>query len=100
MPKSFYELDYIIEINEKRIEQYLSAYQKVLERVTNIILIYSAITIFLISIIKTVFFNKDCPWFLYTCFAAFVLLFLVSLYYTVRLVIPVEIAYLTAPKKY
>jgi hypothetical protein len=100
MPKSFYDLDYIIEINEKRIEQYLSAYQKVLERLTNIILIYSAITIFLISIIKIVFFNKDCPWSLYTCFGVFALLFLASLYHTVRLIMPVEIAYLDAPKKY
>jgi hypothetical protein len=100
MAKSFYDLDYIIEINEKRIEQYLSAYQKVLERLTNIILIYSAITIFLISIIKIVFFNKECPWFLYTCFAAFALLFSVSLFHAVRLIIPVEIAYLDAPKKY
>jgi hypothetical protein len=64
---------YIIEINERRIEQYLSAYQKVLERLTNIILIYSAITIFLISVIKIVFQNKDCPLILYPCFGAFVL---------------------------
>lgn len=50
--KSFYNLDYIIEINEKRHEQYTSAYQKVLERFTIIILIYSALTIFLIPLIK------------------------------------------------
>jgi hypothetical protein len=100
MPKSFYDLDYIIEINEKRIEQYISAYQKVLERLTNIILIYSAITIFMISVIKIVFFNKDCPWSLYTCFAAFAFLFSISLYHTVRLIIPVDITYLDAPKKY
>jgi hypothetical protein len=100
MPKSFYDLDYIIEINEKRIEQYISAYQKVLERLTNIILIYSAITIFLNSIIKIVFLNKDCPLFLYPCFGVFVLLFTVSLYYTVRLIIPVEIYNLTMPRKY
>lgn len=100
MPKSFYDLDYIIEINEKRIEQYLSAYQKVLEKLTNIILIYSAITIFLTSIIKIVFLNKDCPLFLYPCFGAFALLFTVSLYYTVRLIIPVEVYFLTAPRKY
>ena len=52
------------------------------------------------SQLKIVFLNKDCPWFLYTCFGAFVILFTVSLYYTVRLIIPVEIAYLTAPRKY
>ncbi len=46
IPKSFYDLDCIIEINESRLEQYTSAYQKVLERLTNVILIYSALTIF------------------------------------------------------
>jgi hypothetical protein len=100
MPKSFYDLDYIIEINEKRIEQYLTAYQKVLERFTNIILIYSAITIFLFSIIKIVLFNKDCPAFLLACFIAFIVLFTISLLYTVRFIIPIDVAYLSAPKKY
>ena len=100
MAKSFYELDYIIEINEKRIEQYLSAYQKVLERFTNIIVIYSAMTIFLTSILKTVFLNKDCPWFLHVCFIAFFIPFLISLIYTVKLVIPVNVAYLRAPEEY
>lgn len=49
--QSFYSFDYLISINEKRAKQYLTAYQKVIERFTNIILIYSAITIFLIPII-------------------------------------------------
>ena len=57
--KSFYDLDYIIELNEKRLEQYTSAYQKVLERLTNIILIYSAITIFLVPIFSRWVFGWD-----------------------------------------
>jgi len=100
MSKSFYDLDYIIEINERRIEQYLAAYQKVLERLTNIILIYSAITIFLTSVIKIVFFSKECPWVIYTCFTLFILLFIISLYNTIRLIIPVQIPYLNGPKIY
>jgi hypothetical protein len=100
MAKSFYDLDYIIEINEKRIEQYLSAYQKVLDRLANIILIYSAITIFLVSVIKVVFFNRHCPLTLLICFTVFVILFLLSVYNTVRLIIPVNVAYLTTPDKY
>jgi len=43
MSRSFYELDYIIEISEKRLAEYTALYQKVLERFTNIILIYSAL---------------------------------------------------------
>jgi len=57
-PKSFYDLDYIIEINEARYDQYTSAYSKVLEKYTNIILIYSAIAIFLIPIIQDIVEDK------------------------------------------
>ncbi|MDB5205878.1 MAG: hypothetical protein JWR72_953 [Flavisolibacter sp.] len=98
--KSFYDLDYIIELNEKRLAQYTSAYQKVLERLTNIILIYSAITIFLVPIFRDVFLAEIRHWLLFICFAVFAVLFLISVYFTIRLVIPVEIAYLQMPKRY
>jgi hypothetical protein len=97
--KSFYDLDYIIEINEHRFEHYVSAYQKVLERLTHIILIYSAITIYLVPIIQDVIFEKNTTW-LYICFTLFSGLFLISLFHTVRLIMPAQIAYLEAPKKY
>lgn len=74
--KSFYSLDYIIQINESRHEQYTSAYQKILERFTNIILIYSAITIFIIPLIQDVFIPKIQDWMLCIIFLIFVILFL------------------------
>ncbi len=99
-PKSFYELDYIIELNKKRLEQYTLAYQKVLERLTNIILIYSAITIFLLPIVQDIFLPGITHWLLYICFLIFAILFLISIGFTIRLVIPIEVAYLEMPKKY
>jgi len=54
MSKSFYDLDYIIEISEKRLAEYTTSYQKVLERLTNIILVYSALGIFFIPLIQHV----------------------------------------------
>ncbi|MDH7461384.1 hypothetical protein QEG73_08835 [Chitinophagaceae bacterium 26-R-25] len=98
--KSFYDLDYIIEINEKRVEQYMSAYQKVLERLTNIILIYSALTFFLFTIIQEVFLEDGCHWLMKACFAAFALLLGSSLFFTVKLIIPVDVGYLENPKPY
>ncbi|RZJ56013.1 MAG: hypothetical protein EOO44_01090 [Flavobacterium sp.] len=98
--KSFYELDYLIEINEKRSEQYLSAYQKVLERFTNIILVYSAFTIFLVQIIQDVFLSTRQDLVFYICFGLFTLLFIISLVFTIRLIYPVEVAYLDKPEKY
>lgn len=37
MAKPFYELDGIIEMNEKRLSEYTVLYQKVFDRLTNII---------------------------------------------------------------
>jgi len=98
--KSFYDLDYIIEINEQRLEQYTSAYQKVLERLTNIILIYSAITIFIVPIAHDIFFLEIKSLFLDICFAIFIILFIISVIFTIKLVIPIEVAYLEIPKRY
>src|SRR5947209_20001981 len=98
MAKSFYDLDYIIEINEKRVEQYTTAYQQVLGKLTNIILIYSALAIFLIPIIQEVF-SGTFNWYLDICFALFCVLFFISVGYTIRLIFPKELAYLAEPDK-
>lgn len=98
--KSFYNLDYIIEINERRHEQYTAAYQKILERFTNIILIYSAITIFLIPLIKELLVVHTKSVFFIVAFCLFAIFFIISITFTVRLIIPVSVAYLEIPKKY
>lgn len=99
-PGTFYDLEYIISKNEKRIEDYISAYQKVLERFTNIIIIYSAIAIFLVPICQDICNYEIKHWLSITCFVIFACLFLVSLYFTVRLLLPVEVSYLSSPKRY
>ncbi len=98
--KSFYELDYIIEVSEQRLDQYTSAYQKVLEKLTHLILIYSAIAIFLIPLIQdTALFKILNPIFI-IFLVIFLLLLIISVYFTVRLLIPVEVAYLSFPRRY
>lgn len=98
--ETFYDLEYIIKINEKRIEEYISAYQKVLERFTNIIIIYSAIAIFLVPICQDICFAEVKHWLLLSCFIVFCGLFLISLYNTIRLIMPVEVSYLKSPRSY
>ncbi|HET6253373.1 MAG TPA: hypothetical protein VFE32_04840 [Puia sp.] len=98
--KSFYDLDYIIEINEHRLEQYTTAYQKVMERLTHILLIYSGITIFLIPLVEDgALFRIRSP-----VFVGFLLMFLgllaASVAYTVKLIIPVRVVYLGFPRRY
>ena len=97
---SFYDLDYIIEINEKRLEQYSNAYQKNIDKFTNLLIIYSAITIFLIPIIQTLFLSEARHWLHYVAFSLFAIPFIYSIIFTIRLLIPVEVAYLVEPKIY
>ena len=98
MANSFYDLDYIISLGEKRTDLYLSAYQGVLGRLTNIILIYSAIGIYLIPIIQDLIDGAKVVFFLF----AMVLLIMVaiSVMYTIRLLIPVQVAYLEVSDRY
>jgi hypothetical protein len=100
MANSFYDLDYIIEINEKRAEDYSAAYQKVQERFTNIILIYSGIAIYLVPIIQDIFPLEIKNYWLYAIFVVFLIPFCFSLYNTIRLVIPVQIADPDSPDQY
>ena len=76
MENSFYDLDYIITLGEKRVDLYLSAYQGVLGRLTNIILIY------------------------YVAAAIFLGIIITSVIYTIRLLIPIRVAYLEVSDRY
>jgi len=98
MDNSFYDLDYIIEMGEKRVEIYTSAYQMILGRLTNIILIYSAIGIYLISIIQDVIDGANIFYLLIA--GLFLIMTIMSVNYTIRLLIPVNVAYLEISKRY
>lgn len=95
--KSFYDLDYMIEINEQRLEQYTSAVEKVMDLLTNIIVIYSAMSIFLVPIVKMMFWSGSNDWVLFISFALFGLLLCISVFYTVRFIIPRRLALLQIP---
>jgi hypothetical protein len=100
MSISFYSLDYIIEVNQKRLEEYNTFIQKVLERFTHIILIYSGLGIFLISLIQHVLDADIEGVFFYIFFITFSSLLILSLIYFFKLLLPAEIAYLDPPKRY
>ncbi|HWK07458.1 MAG TPA: hypothetical protein VNS58_27690 [Puia sp.] len=89
--KSFYDFDYIIEMSEKRVEQYTSAYQLILGRLTNIILIYSALGIYLVPIIQDI--SQIPSVFFRIGVGLFIVMIIVSVVFTIRLLMPVDIAY-------
>jgi hypothetical protein len=100
MAKSFYDLDYIIEINEKRLAEYTALYQKVLERLTNIILVYSALGIFLVPLTQHVMAADIKGVWFYMAYCCFAVLLAISVLYLIRLLLPIDIAYLDPPRKY
>jgi hypothetical protein len=100
MALSFYNLDYIIEINQKRLEEYNASLQLVLGRLTNIILIYSGLGIFLVTFIQHAIDGDLGTISFYFVFSVFAILLILSLYYFIRLLLPEEIAYLDPPEKY
>lgn len=98
MENSFYDLDYIISLGEKRVDLYLSAYQAVLGRLTNIILVYSAIGIYLIPIIQDLI--NGAKWTYYLVATILLSTLVTSVTYTIRLLIPINIAYLEVSDRY
>ncbi|MFP5042412.1 hypothetical protein [Parasediminibacterium sp. JCM 36343] len=100
--KSFYSLDYIIEINEKRLEQYSEAYQKNYNRFTNLLFIYSILGLFLVQLTQRLIFDNIGCWFDWNhlCFYFYIVVLGFSLFNTIRLLMPISVAYLDEPKIY
>ncbi|HEX2608001.1 MAG TPA: hypothetical protein VHK91_11500 [Flavisolibacter sp.] len=100
MTNSFLDLDYIIALNEKRVNESQDSYAKVLERLPTLVIIYTALAIFIVPLIQRLLLHEIMNLIYSICFLAYVLLFGYSVYYTVRFMIPVKVAYLQAPKMY
>jgi hypothetical protein len=98
MENSFYDLDYIITLGEKRVDIYLSAYQGVLGRLTNIIIIYSAIGIYLIPIIQDLIDGATMVY--YVTGSIFLGTIVTSVIFTIRLLFPIKVAYLEVSDRY
>jgi hypothetical protein len=99
MPISFYDLDYYIEINEKREADLRAEYDKILGKVSNILIVYSGISVFIIAICKDFFTPPINSWYL-LFLGLFSLFFLVSFIYTILFLYPKTTPYLAQPKDY
>ena len=97
--KSFYDLDYIIELNEKRLESYQANYQKTQEKLSTLMIFYSIIGFFLFPIIDLII-NENSSIFFKIGFGFLILFVLVSIYYFIRFLMPVNVAYLNSPRVY
>ncbi|SFN20656.1 hypothetical protein SAMN05428949_1917 [Chitinophaga sp. YR627] len=99
--KSFYDLDYIIELNEQRLEQYANALQKNTEKFTTLLVLYSAFCIFLVPVCQKLFIERvvrDVGF--YWAFYGFAVFFGVSLVFAVLQMLPERLRMLPDPKIY
>lgn len=99
--KSFYDLDYIIELNEQRLEQYANALQKNTEKFTTLLVLYSALCIFLVPVCQKLFIEQvvqDVGF--YWAFYGFSGLFAVSLVFTVLQMLPEKLLISPTPDTY
>ncbi|WPQ63468.1 hypothetical protein SIO70_01140 [Chitinophaga sancti] len=99
MSTSFYNFDHYIEANEKRDTAIRTEYDKTISRVSNILIIYTGISAFLVSICKDFFSFPFNIWY-FTALMLFGILFLISFVYAIRFLFPIVIPFLRAPKKY
>ncbi|UPK70684.1 hypothetical protein [Chitinophaga filiformis] len=99
MPKSFYDLDYDIEVNEKRDASLKEEYDKILGKVSNILIVYSGVSVFLIAICKDFFTPPVNGWYLLSL-GIFVLCFIISFAYTILFLYPKNTPVLAPPKEY
>ena len=97
-PKSFYDLDYLIELSEKRLEQYNAANQTLFARLTNIVLLYSLFGIYLIPLIRDMY--EIHSWLFMIVLLVMLVLSLASAIYTIRLMWPADLSQLAIISEY
>lgn len=103
--KNFLDVDTQIELNQKVLDLYYENYQKTQSKLTNLVLIYSVIAVYLMPIfqfgIKLVFSTKNLI--IYSqilLLILFLLLLVISIRKTYELLKPIEIAYMHEPNFY
>lgn len=95
---SFYDFDCVIQMSEERVQQYLSEYHTVQNGITHIILIYSAIGIYLVPIAQDLFTINSL---IFRICAGFLgILLITSTYFTVRLILPKKLEHLKMVREY
>lgn len=97
--ETFYDHNYIITKSESALDSYTDAYQKVIARFSNLVIIYSLLGIYLLPIARDVFINAEQNIYK-VLFIVFSVLMILSVFFVIKLLIPVEINYRNNPKKY
>ncbi|WP_448104628.1 hypothetical protein [Pedobacter panaciterrae] len=101
MPVDFQNIDYQIELNEKRLEQERERTVEIKSRVNYIALVYTVFAFFLTSLLKFVVqleLGSWLCWLFTSIFSAFIVLLIISIHWTIKLLIPKEFAFIEEPR--
>lgn len=89
--KSLFEIGELIVIHERRLEQYVGAYQRYTDKLTHLLFIYSAVAIFLMPITLDLFKSgREVHWVYFACYWLLLGMLVVSMIYAGRLIMPRE----------
>lgn len=87
--KSFFDIACLIDVHERRLEQYVGAYQRYLDKLPHLLFIYSAIAIFLMPITRDVLMvEKEVHWLYQGCYGMLLMMLGISVLNAARLMIP------------
>ncbi|MEA5427460.1 hypothetical protein [Arcicella lustrica] len=94
----FENVDYQIELNQKRLDEEYSRYNQIISRIGYIMLFYTVYAAYLIQLIQyLISVSSIISWYSFF-FLSFILSLALSIYNSIKLLIPVEIAYNEMPK--
>lgn len=82
---------YQIDMHERRLEQYMHAYQRYMDKLAHLLFLYSAVAIFLLPIAKQLMLG-ECRMhgLYYTCFFLLLMMLGISVFYAARLMLPAK----------
>ncbi|WP_126249366.1 hypothetical protein [Chitinophaga rhizosphaerae] len=89
--KSLFEIGELIDMHERRLEQYVGAYQRYTDKLTHLLFIYSAVAIFLMPITLDLFKSgREVHVVYYACYLLLLGMLAVSVFFAGRLIMPKE----------
>lgn len=94
----FENVDYQIELNQKRLDEEYLRYNQIISRIGYIMLFYTVYAAYLIQLIQyLISLSSIISWYSFFFFS-FIISLVSSIYHSINLLIPVEIAYSEMPK--
>ncbi|SHL16728.1 hypothetical protein SAMN05444266_102283 [Chitinophaga jiangningensis] len=98
--KSFYDNDFLIELNEKRCAEYASLAQQMTSRFSMLFVFYSVLMAASVPVVKQLLKGGSVDWMLAVLFLLFSCSLIISIRYAISLIITGDLFVIYLPKRY